>query len=66
VQGRKKDGKSRILTSGQGRIQGVGWVWVSKYPLFWEIFFNLLGFFKKKNAKTPPKFSRLQKKTFKT
>jgi len=27
-------------------------------PHFQEIFFNLLGFFKKKNPKNPPKFSR--------
>jgi len=41
----------------QGRIQG-GVLGDKPPPFFWEIFFNLLGFFKEKNPKTPPKFSR--------
>jgi len=44
------------MLSKQGRIQGEGGF--GGQPLFLGIFFNLLGFFKKKIPPPPPKFSR--------
>jgi len=49
----------------RGIFRGGGVFWGSKPPLFEKIFFNLLGFFKEKIVKTPPKFSRPYKKFLK-